>query len=561
MKKLLAATFVALLMVGCGEKPGEDSPESNQTSAETPPVKFPEIVKIDLGDPETQKIIAEAIDFKKLQNRGEELEYVLYQKKPYSGWAREMWDNGQIYALSQYKDGKKDGLETHWYRNGQKHWEENYKDGKLDGSSTEWYKNGQKMLERNYKDGEVDGLEAKWHENGQKQWDAGSGEVLDDPETLDKIIAEAIDYEKLQRRQSEEAIAYDTRRGWGFGTLAYAPNKQTPYSGWGKTMYYNRQIRMLSQFKDGRQTGLSRTWYENGQKESEKTYRNDKRDGPAKSWNENGQKSSGYTYKDGQKDGSATGWYENGQKESERTYKDGKVMTIVVWKYNGEKCPVTNLKDGNGVWVHYWPDGTDWKVIYTYEDGEKVKTSRDYGGPAESNSSKESNQPATETPDAKITQVGGIDLDDPATLDKITAEAIDWKKFEHREGELGSGSLAFLGNQKTPYTGWMKNMYGKGQIYALTQLKDGNANGLNRTWYSNGQKSSEITWKDGKKMSAVVWKPNGERCPVTNLKDGNGVVLTYGVDGTEDGTVSLHSSYKNGEFVLPPDSLLQRLFD
>jgi formylglycine-generating enzyme required for sulfatase activity len=41
MKKLLAATFVALLMVGCGEdgESGEDSPESNQTSAETTPAK------------------------------------------------------------------------------------------------------------------------------------------------------------------------------------------------------------------------------------------------------------------------------------------------------------------------------------------------------------------------------------------------------------------------------------------------------------------------------------------------------------------------------------------
>jgi formylglycine-generating enzyme required for sulfatase activity len=42
MKKLLVALFVALLMVGCGEdtkKPVGDSPESNQTSAETPPAK------------------------------------------------------------------------------------------------------------------------------------------------------------------------------------------------------------------------------------------------------------------------------------------------------------------------------------------------------------------------------------------------------------------------------------------------------------------------------------------------------------------------------------------
>ena len=41
MKKLLAAMFVALLMVGCGDdgKSGSDSSESNQTSAETPPAK------------------------------------------------------------------------------------------------------------------------------------------------------------------------------------------------------------------------------------------------------------------------------------------------------------------------------------------------------------------------------------------------------------------------------------------------------------------------------------------------------------------------------------------
>ena len=67
------------------EQSGREDPVHPLTSAETPLVKFPEIVKIDLGDPETQKIIAEAIDFKNLQNRGEaaeELEYVLYQKKP-----------------------------------------------------------------------------------------------------------------------------------------------------------------------------------------------------------------------------------------------------------------------------------------------------------------------------------------------------------------------------------------------------------------------------------------------------------------------------------------------
>ena len=51
MKKLLAAMFVALLMVGCGGdgKSGSDSSESNQSSAETPPVKSSEVAKIDLN--------------------------------------------------------------------------------------------------------------------------------------------------------------------------------------------------------------------------------------------------------------------------------------------------------------------------------------------------------------------------------------------------------------------------------------------------------------------------------------------------------------------------------
>ena len=72
MKATLFAMFVALLMVGCGEdskKPTEDSPESNESSADTPIVKSPEVGGIDLDDKETRvKIIAEAIDRDKFKS-------------------------------------------------------------------------------------------------------------------------------------------------------------------------------------------------------------------------------------------------------------------------------------------------------------------------------------------------------------------------------------------------------------------------------------------------------------------------------------------------------------
>lgn len=38
-------------------------------------------------------------------------------------------------------------------------------------------------------------------------------------------------------------------------------------------------------------------------------------------------------------------------------YKSGKLMTVVAWKPNGEKCPVTNVVNGNGVKAYYTPNG------------------------------------------------------------------------------------------------------------------------------------------------------------------------------------------------------------
>ena len=98
MKKLLAAMFIALLMVGCG------SP--------------------DLDDNETRnRIIAEAIDSGKLQMKGEEGDQLFYapnQQTPYTGWGKLMWGNEQVKLLAQFEDGKADGLWTFWHENGQK---------------------------------------------------------------------------------------------------------------------------------------------------------------------------------------------------------------------------------------------------------------------------------------------------------------------------------------------------------------------------------------------------------------------------------------------------------
>jgi antitoxin component YwqK of YwqJK toxin-antitoxin module len=159
---------------------------------------------------------------------------------------------------------------------------------------------------------------------------------LDDKETRDKIIAEAIDGNKLKKggRGQERK-------------LLYAPNEQTPYTGWVKSMHDNGKLLGLGQLKDGKQDGWMLTWRKNGQK-----------------WRE-------ANFKDGKRDGLATEWDENGQKKREETYKDDKLVTAVAWKPNGEKCPVTNVKDGNGIWVMYNKNGTE-QYRLNYKDGEEL---------------------------------------------------------------------------------------------------------------------------------------------------------------------------------------------
>jgi hypothetical protein len=186
------------------------------------------------------------------------------------------------------------------------------------------------------------------------------GTDLEGPETLDKIIAEAIDRDKLQLRgKMGEELYYAPneqkrwsrsrwRRIWSEARrLLSETNTPTPYTGWAKLMWGNGQIKALVQFKDGKEDGLLTGWYDNGQKQAEGNFKN------------------------GKMNGRSTTWYENGQKMNETNFKDGKWKSVVVWKPNGEKCPVTNLTDGNGVWVSYLKDGTE-RVRQTYKDGKPV---------------------------------------------------------------------------------------------------------------------------------------------------------------------------------------------
>ena len=122
----------------------------------------------------------------------------------------------------------------------------------------------------------------------------GCGEVaqptgLDDPETLDKIIAEAVVLKTLQKRGKKGERLY------------YAPNEQTPYTGWMKVVGFNGQVILLAQCKDGKQEGPEIHWYSGGQKQWEGVCKDGKQEGITILYNMDGTESLRTTYKNGKR--------------------------------------------------------------------------------------------------------------------------------------------------------------------------------------------------------------------------------------------------------------------
>ena len=79
------------------------------------------------------KIIDRALDADLLEWRGEEGEEISYAaegKKPYTGPVKVMHENRKIWILTQFKEGKEDGLEIGWCEDGTEEYRMTYKSGK-----------------------------------------------------------------------------------------------------------------------------------------------------------------------------------------------------------------------------------------------------------------------------------------------------------------------------------------------------------------------------------------------------------------------------------------------
>jgi len=88
-------------------------------------------------------------------------------------------------------------------------------------------------------------------------------------------------------------------------------------------------------------------------------------------------------------------------------------------------------------------------------------------------------------------------LNDPATLKQIRAEAIDYDDLKY--GEDGNEKLIYAKGSPTPYTGWTELSCGVKGLQVLEHYKDGKTHGIYTEWHKNRRMSHMVNYKDGKK--------------------------------------------------------------
>ena len=116
-------------------------------------------------------------------NEETELMYVNDEKEPFTGIAKDFYEDNSLKVEYPYKNGKIEGLAKEYYPNGKLKSEENFVDGLLNGKAITYYENGNIEYEENYKDGKLEGEIVFYDENGNVELKA----IYKD-DKVDKVI-------------------------------------------------------------------------------------------------------------------------------------------------------------------------------------------------------------------------------------------------------------------------------------------------------------------------------------------------------------------------------------
>ena len=269
--------------------------------------------------------------------------YLIFKKDGlFNGEKREYYEEGEIKAITPFKNSLAEGTYISYYQNGNIKVKNTYKNGNEEGEGLFYYENGQ--LEEKYfmKNGKLDGEAINYFEDGKIRNKA----IFKDGVILEEEVHENNEIKK-NIFKNEEIVQQDiyTKNKILKATIFFLENEKTKIITYHKNGNKQEEVFSINGLLDGE----AFIYYPSGKLENKSFFKDGKREGESLTYYENGKLKKKILYKNGMKNGIAIVYYENGmieqkayfvddKKENERLYYDkkGNLIKTDIYK-NGVK--------------------------------------------------------------------------------------------------------------------------------------------------------------------------------------------------------------------------------
>jgi antitoxin component YwqK of YwqJK toxin-antitoxin module len=295
--------------------------------------------------------------------------------------------------------------------------------------------------------------------------------------------------------------------------------------------YADGTVATQGQYKNGRQDGLWVIFSAEGYKLAQGSYLLDENDGDWEYYHSNGHVLSEGRYLRGKQIGIWTDWTDAGKKKVEFDYgASGKERIINMWNEQGKQV-ITN---GSGQYKSYYDENGTVLEAGPIRDGYRSGNWKRYYANGSVQIESEYQQG-----DLKIIKYWDTEGNETATAGEGYCEGYMGNESQMERGEIKRG----LREGK-----WELFMEDGNIVLRESNYVGGKLEGVQRSYYTNGQVQAEGSWVNGQREGEWKWYDEGGAIESTaTFVDGKKDGIQYFFD--EDGELVRTESYKMGELV------------
>lgn len=480
-----------------------------------------------------------------------------YQAGELHGPYKSYYDNGQLSFTGTYQNGKLQGPASFFHKNGQLKKKRKFVNDLAEGLDEEFDAEGKLIEKINYVNGKADGKAEYYDEGRLFSIFEFEKDVLIRAVYFDKAGKEIA---SSARRNKKIDLTIYTAEGFPYTKVTY--NDASEKMG-AETYYHtNRKVREVNNYTGHRLNGTSKGFYASGTREFEIGYADDEKEGLVVLYHPNGKVKTQGWYSEGMMTDTWTTYNEkgtlttradyasndlNGVRESfnaggkledEEVFESGWLQALHQYDTLGNRMHTSTFTNGKGAYklLHY--NGKT-RLEGMYVNGDYEGEYKGYyfnGSPFYVKTYKKGMLDGSYTeffPNGKKIVEGQYKMDQrEGKWLYYTEEGWKWKEENYLNGELN---------------GKVYNYFPNGKIEREFEYRDGSRNGITKRYSEDGQLVSVFHYRNDVITGYSYNDKNNQLVPVIALPGGNGKVQTFFSNGNKSSEMQFEAGQLVGD--------------